>query len=161
MGGTEAGIDTNTMQFIQLCRNLITPLKKQRKLILMKILPIFALLNSHIYVCITCRQQIEFLQKERPELRNTTDWKHLYTSLRRRWARNTNLNISELLLTKSRIKICITNEFHPRFGIPEEGFAETLFLCRKCRCLYWRSLGHPCLALKTDSGKAFKHACQK
>ena len=32
------------------------------------------------------RQQIEFLQKERPELRNTTDWKHLYTSLRRRSA---------------------------------------------------------------------------
>lgn len=67
------------------------------------------------------RNQIDFLQKERPELRNTTDWKHLYTTLRR------------------------------RFGIPEEGFAETLFLCRKCRSLYWRSLGHPCLALKTDS----------
>ena len=44
---------------------------------------------------------------------------------------------------------------HSRFGIPEEGFAETLFLCRKCRSLYWRSLGHPCLALKTDSGKGF------
>ena len=34
------------------------------------------------------RNQIDFLQKERPELRNTTDWKHLYTTLRRRWVRS-------------------------------------------------------------------------
>ena len=45
------------------------------------------------------------------------------------------------------------DDLHCRFGIPEEGFAETLFLCRKCRSLYWRSLGHPCLALKTESGE--------
>lgn len=33
------------------------------------------------------------------------------------------------------------------FGINEERqYAEMLSLCRYCRCLFWRSLGHPCIA---------------
>ncbi|XP_004927181.1 F-box only protein 32 isoform X1 [Bombyx mandarina] len=33
------------------------------------------------------------------------------------------------------------------YGLREEAqFAETLSLCRHCRCLFWRSLGHPCIA---------------
>lgn len=33
------------------------------------------------------------------------------------------------------------------YGLREDAqFAETLSLCRHCRCLFWRSLGHPCIA---------------
>ncbi|XP_053606977.1 F-box only protein 32 isoform X2 [Plodia interpunctella] len=33
------------------------------------------------------------------------------------------------------------------YGLREEAqFAETLSLCRHCKCLFWRSLGHPCIA---------------
>ncbi|XP_076333501.1 F-box only protein 25-like isoform X1 [Tachypleus tridentatus] len=30
------------------------------------------------------------------------------------------------------------------FGLKEE-YADCLFLCRHCRCLFWKSLGHPCV----------------
>ncbi|RVE45593.1 hypothetical protein evm_009790 [Chilo suppressalis] len=33
------------------------------------------------------------------------------------------------------------------YGLREDAqFAETLSLCRHCKCLFWRSLGHPCIA---------------
>lgn len=33
------------------------------------------------------------------------------------------------------------------FGLREDvQYAETLSLCRHCKCLFWRSLGHPCIA---------------
>ncbi|KAF5301760.1 hypothetical protein FQR65_LT08743 [Abscondita terminalis] len=33
------------------------------------------------------------------------------------------------------------------YGLREDRqYAETLSLCRHCRCLFWRSLGHPCIA---------------
>ncbi|KAJ0178502.1 hypothetical protein K1T71_006325 [Dendrolimus kikuchii] len=42
------------------------------------------------------------------------------------------------------------NIFHhlrKHYGLREEAqFAETLSLCRHCKCLFWRSLGHPCIA---------------
>ena len=31
-----------------------------------------------------------------------------------------------------------------KFGVREE-YTELIHLCRKCRVLYWQSLGHPCL----------------
>ncbi|KAK0085455.1 hypothetical protein PV325_005183 [Microctonus aethiopoides] len=38
------------------------------------------------------------------------------------------------------------------FGLREE-YAEMIQLCRNCRCLFWRSLGHPCIA---DQDPAFQ-----
>ncbi|GBP19379.1 F-box only protein 25 [Eumeta japonica] len=33
------------------------------------------------------------------------------------------------------------------YGLREDAqYAETLSLCRHCKCLFWRSLGHPCIA---------------
>ncbi|RWS10788.1 F-box only protein 25-like protein [Dinothrombium tinctorium] len=31
-----------------------------------------------------------------------------------------------------------------KFGLKEE-YADCLFLCRHCRCLFWKSFGHPCI----------------
>jgi len=31
------------------------------------------------------------------------------------------------------------------FGLREE-YAEIIQLCRNCRCLFWKSIGHPCIA---------------
>lgn len=31
-----------------------------------------------------------------------------------------------------------------KFGLKEE-YADTLVLCRHCRCLFWKSFGHPCV----------------
>ncbi|CAG2108504.1 unnamed protein product, partial [Medioppia subpectinata] len=33
---------------------------------------------------------------------------------------------------------------NPKFGLKEE-YADCLFLCRHCRCLFWKSYGHPCV----------------
>uniref|UniRef100_A0A2R5LE02 Putative f-box n=1 Tax=Ornithodoros turicata TaxID=34597 RepID=A0A2R5LE02_9ACAR len=33
-----------------------------------------------------------------------------------------------------------------KHGLREE-YADSLFLCRHCRCLFWKSFGHPCLKL--------------
>ncbi|CAD1477310.1 unnamed protein product, partial [Heterotrigona itama] len=38
------------------------------------------------------------------------------------------------------------------FGLREE-YAEIIQLCRNCRCLFWRSLGHPCIV---DQDPAFQ-----
>ncbi|KAG6460342.1 hypothetical protein O3G_MSEX011910 [Manduca sexta] len=42
------------------------------------------------------------------------------------------------------------NVFHhlrKLYGLREDAqYAETLSLCRHCKCLFWRSLGHPCIA---------------
>lgn len=36
-----------------------------------------------------------------------------------------------------------------RFDLKEE-YADCLLLCRHCRCLFWKSIGHPCIE-KTES----------
>lgn len=33
-----------------------------------------------------------------------------------------------------------------KYGLKEE-YTESLFLCRHCRCLFWKSFGHPCVDL--------------
>ena len=65
--------------------------------------------------------QIEFVLRERPELRADKDWEALYRALRR------------------------------KFGVREE-YTELIHLCRKCRVLYWQSLGHPCLVENGSDG---------
>ena len=37
-----------------------------------------------------------------------------------------------------------------KFGLKEE-YTELIMLCRKCRILYWQSIGHPCLLENGDS----------
>lgn len=37
-----------------------------------------------------------------------------------------------------------------RFGLKED-YTEVLMLCRKCRVLFWQSLGHPCLVREMNS----------
>lgn len=32
-----------------------------------------------------------------------------------------------------------------KHGLREEEYADSLLLCRHCRCLFWKSFGHPCL----------------
>lgn len=39
------------------------------------------------------------------------------------------------------------NNFCRAFGLREE-YAEIIQLCRNCRCLFWKSIGHPCIADK-------------
>lgn len=67
------------------------------------------------------KQQVEFVLKEKKDLREQRDWKQLYRVLRR------------------------------KFGLKEE-YTEMLHLCRKCRSLFWQSIGHPCLLTDDDSG---------
>ncbi|CAH1638881.1 unnamed protein product [Spodoptera littoralis] len=39
------------------------------------------------------------------------------------------------------------HQLRKMYGLREDTqFAETLSLCRHCKCLFWRSLGHPCIA---------------
>ncbi|CAH0546973.1 unnamed protein product [Brassicogethes aeneus] len=56
----------------------------------------------------------------------------------------------ELVLPKDDEKIEWKTVYHAlkrTIGINEERqYAEMLSLCRYCRCLFWRSLGHPCIA---------------
>ncbi|XP_072393261.1 F-box only protein 25 [Diabrotica undecimpunctata] len=56
----------------------------------------------------------------------------------------------DLVLSKDNSKIDWKEVYHSlkkTFGINEERqYAEMLSLCRYCRCLFWRSLGHPCIA---------------
>lgn len=45
------------------------------------------------------------------------------------------------------------------YGLTEElQYAEMLSLCKYCRCLFWRSLGHPCIA---DQSPEFRERVQK
>ncbi|CAH1115830.1 unnamed protein product [Psylliodes chrysocephalus] len=56
----------------------------------------------------------------------------------------------ELVLPKDSNQIDWKEVYHSlkkTFGLNEERqYAEMLSLCRYCRCLFWRSLGHPCIA---------------
>ncbi|KAJ8922443.1 hypothetical protein NQ315_004390 [Exocentrus adspersus] len=56
----------------------------------------------------------------------------------------------DLVLPKDNEKIDWKDIYHSlkkTFGINEDRqYAEMLSLCRYCRCLFWRSLGHPCIA---------------
>ncbi|XP_049818970.1 F-box only protein 25 isoform X2 [Aethina tumida] len=56
----------------------------------------------------------------------------------------------ELALPKNEQKIDWQSVYHSlkrSIGINEDRqYAEMLSLCRYCRCLFWRSLGHPCIA---------------
>lgn len=36
------------------------------------------------------------------------------------------------------------------FGLRED-YAETLHLCRNCRCLFWKTYGHPCIETNNQS----------
>lgn len=38
-----------------------------------------------------------------------------------------------------------------KYGLREE-YADCLLLCRHCRCLFWKSFGHPCLKLDNEDG---------
>nr|XP_042913275.1 F-box only protein 25-like [Parasteatoda tepidariorum] len=40
----------------------------------------------------------------------------------------------------------VFHQLRKKHGLKEE-YAESLFLCRYCRCLFWKSHGHPCLDL--------------
>ncbi|KAL4706222.1 hypothetical protein ACJJTC_018406 [Scirpophaga incertulas] len=41
------------------------------------------------------------------------------------------------------------------YGLREDAqYAETLSLCRHCKCLFWRSLGHPCIADQSEEYRA-------
>eukprot|EP00095_Tigriopus_kingsejongensis_P009453 maker-scaffold197_size267318-snap-gene-0.13 protein:Tk09453 transcript:maker-scaffold197_size267318-snap-gene-0.13-mRNA-1 annotation:"f-box only protein 25" len=40
-----------------------------------------------------------------------------------------------------------------RFGLRED-YTETIMLCRKCRVLFWQSLGHPCLVVSNDEASS-------
>ncbi|XP_026325133.1 F-box only protein 32 isoform X1 [Hyposmocoma kahamanoa] len=41
----------------------------------------------------------------------------------------------------------VFHQLRKLYGLREDTqFAETLSLCRHCKCLFWRSLGHPCIA---------------
>lgn len=42
---------------------------------------------------------------------------------------------------------CIYHKLRKAFGLREE-YAEIIQLCRNCRCLFWKSIGHPCIADK-------------
>ncbi|XP_068618195.1 F-box only protein 25 isoform X2 [Battus philenor] len=54
------------------------------------------------------------------------------------------------VLTKEEKDVDWKKLFHQLrklYGLREEAqYAETLSLCRHCKCLFWRSLGHPCIA---------------
>ncbi|KAI5721447.1 hypothetical protein M8J77_020909 [Diaphorina citri] len=41
----------------------------------------------------------------------------------------------------------VYHKLRKAFGLREE-YAETIQLCRNCRCLFWKSIGHPCIAEK-------------
>ncbi|XP_065204281.1 F-box only protein 32 [Planococcus citri] len=41
----------------------------------------------------------------------------------------------------------IYHKLRKAFGLREE-YAEIIQLCRNCRCLFWKSIGHPCIADK-------------
>ncbi|XP_044764076.1 F-box only protein 25 [Coccinella septempunctata] len=53
----------------------------------------------------------------------------------------------------------IFNSLKRTYGLTEElQYAEMLSLCKYCRCLFWRSLGHPCIA---DQSPEFRERLQK
>jgi len=46
----------------------------------------------------------------------------------------------------------VYHKLRKSFGLREE-YAEMIQLCRNCRCLFWKSIGHPCIA---DSDPTFQ-----
>ncbi|XP_054716284.1 F-box only protein 25-like [Uloborus diversus] len=38
----------------------------------------------------------------------------------------------------------VFHQLRRKYGLKEE-YTESLFLCRHCRCLFWKSFGHPCV----------------
>lgn len=49
----------------------------------------------------------------------------------------------------------VYNSLKKTYGINEERqYAEMLSLCKYCRCLFWKSLGHPCIAEQCPDFKA-------
>lgn len=74
---------------------------------------------------------------------------NIYFSIWTEGAANINLVDSKSLFV---ITICISSVLSRSFGLREE-YAEMIQLCRNCRCLFWRSLGHPCIA---DQDPAFQ-----
>ncbi|CAH1994141.1 unnamed protein product [Acanthoscelides obtectus] len=56
----------------------------------------------------------------------------------------------DLVMPKDKENVDWKSVYHSlkkSFGINEDRmYAEMLSLCRYCRCLFWRSLGHPCIA---------------
>ncbi|XP_026462428.1 F-box only protein 25-like isoform X3 [Ctenocephalides felis] len=71
-------------------------------------------------------QQIDFMAEKKKIVQDkNTDWQRLYHALRR------------------------------TFGLREDmQYAETLSLCRHCRCLFWPSAGHPCIADQSPEFRA-------
>ena len=67
------------------------------------------------------KNQVEYILKEKPDLNKEN----------RDW--------------KSLYK-----QLRRRFGLKEE-YTEMLHLCRKCRALFWQSIGHPCLVEDNSS----------
>ncbi|CAG9824950.1 unnamed protein product [Phaedon cochleariae] len=64
----------------------------------------------------------------------------------------------DLVLPKDNEKIDWKDVYHSlkkSFGVNEERqYAEMLSLCKYCRCLFWRSLGHPCIADQSPEFRA-------
>ncbi|KAG1668873.1 F-box only protein 25 [Nymphon striatum] len=46
----------------------------------------------------------------------------------------------------------IYHKLRRKFGMRED-YAETLYLCRQCRCLFWKSFGHPCIELESGDSE--------
>ncbi|KAF7284548.1 hypothetical protein GWI33_021998 [Rhynchophorus ferrugineus] len=63
-----------------------------------------------------------------------------------------------LVLPKNNEKIDWKKVFHSlkkTYGLNEDRqYAEMLSLCKYCRCLFWKSLGHPCIAEQCPDFKA-------
>lgn len=79
-------------------------------------------------------------------------------SERRIWREMVLFHFTQLQIDAAQAKLKDADEketdwkklFHhlrKHYGLREEAqYAETLSLCRHCKCLFWRSLGHPCIA---------------
>ncbi|CAG2165145.1 unnamed protein product [Oppiella nova] len=68
--------------------------------------------------------------------------KYHYTRAQLRWlfANQTNTCTTDGKVDWERV----FHQLRKKFGLKEE-YADCLFLCRHCRCLFWKSYGHPCV----------------
>ncbi|XP_054153074.1 F-box only protein 32-like [Oppia nitens] len=68
--------------------------------------------------------------------------KYHYTKPQMRWlfANSTNIYTNNGKVDWERV----FHQLRKKFGLKEE-YADCLFLCRHCRCLFWKSYGHPCV----------------
>ncbi|KAI2800505.1 F-box only protein 32 [Blomia tropicalis] len=87
-------------------------------------------------------------------------WKQLckyhFTKDQLRWANQLATNANHAIHTKiygaNSDIVDWEQMFHllrKKFGLKEE-YADCLFLCRYCRCLFWKSKGHPCILENPD-----------